>query len=96
MGKPLKRATVIVIVEISMLLGVVLSLFMVPGSTPLRTFLIIGGAIILLFNVLLFWSIKRKREPSTSERRRGTAYVFWILLALCLLMKVLFWKLGSR
>lgn len=89
MGKPVRKPTVIVIFEISMVLGFVLALFMVPGSTPLRTFLIICGAVFLLLNALLFWSIKRRPQASTSEGRRKTMYVFWILLTLCVLAQLL-------
>lgn len=95
--KPLKKSTVIVIVEISMLLGFVLALFMVPGSTPLRTFLIICGVAFLFFNALFFWGFKRKSSlPGTSEGRRKTTYVIWILLALCVLAQLLFRMLRSH
>ena len=96
MGQAPKRSTIIVIFEISMLLGFVLALFMVPGSTPLRTFVIICGAGFLLFNALLFWSFKRRPQASTSEGRRKTTYVFWILLALCVLAQLLFRWLKSH
>jgi uncharacterized membrane protein YecN with MAPEG domain len=73
-----------------MLLGFVLALFMVPGSTPLRTFLIICGSVFLLSNALFFWSFKKKPQASTSEGRRKTTYAFWILVALCVLAQLLF------
>ena len=89
-GKPLKKSTVIVILEISMLLGFVLALFLVPGTTPLRTFLIICGVTFALFNALLLWLLKRKPQASTSEGRRKTTYVLWILITLAILAQLLF------
>jgi hypothetical protein len=66
--KPLKKSTVIVILEISMLLGFVLALFMVPGSTPLRTFLIICGVAFLFFNALFFGVLRGSRHDQALAR----------------------------
>jgi hypothetical protein len=69
-NRPLRKSTVIVIAEISMLFGFVLALFMVPGSTPSGTFLIICGGVFLLFNALFFWGFKRKSratQPRAAE-----------------------------
>jgi hypothetical protein len=75
----------------------VLALFMVPGSTPLRTFLTICGVAFLLFNALLFWGFKRKSSlTSTGEGRGKTTYVIWILLVLCVLAQLLFRMLRSH
>lgn len=71
-----------------MLLGFVLAPFLVPGNTPLRTFLIICGVTFLLLNALLFWSFKRKPQASTREGRGKIIHVFWILLALCVLAEL--------
>jgi hypothetical protein len=70
--KPLKKSTVIVIVEISMLLGIILAALILPRNTPLWLFLAASGACFVAGNVYLFVGRKRIDDASAagaSERK---------------------------
>jgi hypothetical protein len=53
----MKKST-IVFVELGMLLGIIAAGYLLPGATPLRTFLFAGGSCFVLGNILLIRSIR--------------------------------------
>jgi hypothetical protein len=53
------KKSVIVFIELGMVGGIVLALFMVPPSTPLPTFLLASAACFAVGNFLLFRKIKQ-------------------------------------
>jgi hypothetical protein len=81
------RKITVVGIEIGMLLGIVVAAFMVPRSTPLMTFAIISGAVLVLGNVLLIRQMKQvqggERQSLTPKRNRN--------LDLIILLFVIYW-----
>ena len=77
----------IVIFEVAMLGGLVVSAYTLPGSTPLRTFLIASGMIVLIGNFLFFRSLKK--GPGGDRSGRGASpRILWSLAIL-----VVYWLL---
>jgi hypothetical protein len=86
------KKSMIVIIELGMLGGIVLALFLVPRSTPLLTFLLASLACFAVGNFLLFRKIKqigvgdvaRKDAPKPHLLRvfaflTGTWILLWLL-----------------
>jgi hypothetical protein len=79
----------IVVIEIGMLLGIVAAAFMVPRNTPLLTFGVISGAVLVLGNVLLVVKMRQVRNAAvqglSAERNRRLNLiiilftVYWLL-----------------
>jgi hypothetical protein len=77
-----------------MLLGIVAALFMVPPSTPLRTFGIISGAVFLLGNVLLISKVRSVRDtvpqglsPERKRRLNSIIVLFALYWLLCFFLR---------
>ena len=71
--KRLPRPLLIAIIEVSMVLGCMLAMFIAPSNTPLLTFLIICGVALILGNVLLFRSLKKPVDPSRETKKTLTS-----------------------
>jgi hypothetical protein len=84
------RAVFIIIFETAMICGCFVAMFVVPRSTPLRTFLIICAGALVLGNVLLFKSLNKPAHPNRKVNYTtlyvglGIMLVYWAL--------TLFWK----
>ena len=79
----MKKKTILV-VELAMLLGIVMSAFTVPRSTPLLTFLIISGAVFVLGNVLLFKKTKETSFEGDLHKLRRSSRFYRVLALLAL------------
>jgi hypothetical protein len=69
----LKRST-IVFIELGMLAGIVLTGYTLPGSTPLRVFLIASGACFVAGNILLARKIKQIRAGKSHKKGTVAAH----------------------
>ena len=70
----LKRST-IVFIELGMLAGILVTGYTLPGSTPLRVFLIASGACFVVGNILLARKIKQiKAGESPAKKDRGSTF----------------------
>lgn len=88
--KRMPRWLLITIVEIAMVLGCVLALFLVPANTPLKTFLIICGCAFVLGNAMLFLQLRKPVDPNrkVDSSRLWLAGVFGLL--------AIIWQLYER
>ena len=84
------RAIFIIIFETAMICGCFVAMFVVPRSTPLRTFLIICAGALILGNLLLFKSLNKPVDPA----RKVNDTRLYVGLGLMLLYWgiTLFWK----
>jgi hypothetical protein len=64
----MKKST-IVFVELGMLLGIIAAGYLLPGATPLRTFLFAGGSCFVLGNILLIRSIRHVGAQANNDKR---------------------------
>jgi len=71
--------------EAALILGIVLSIFLVPRSFSVRTFMLIAASIIVVTNILLFSSATqatppgRHRMSARSYLALGLVILFWVL-----------------
>ena len=75
----------IAFIEAGMLLGIFLSIFLVPRNLPILTFVLISASIFVAANILLFSRTKRVAQ-SGQYRMSGRAYLglglmvlYWVL-----------------
>ena len=68
------KTSTIIFLEVGMLLGIVMSAFMVPRSTPLLRFGIIGGGAFLLGNIALFAQARQLRKKYFQLYSGGVSY----------------------
>jgi hypothetical protein len=90
------RWLLVTIIEIAMVLGCFTAMFVVPPTTPLKTFLWICVSIVVVFNIMLFAKL---RKASSSERTIAPTTTLdrvrpWILTGLMLLY--LLWQVLKR
>ncbi|HJW98881.1 MAG TPA: hypothetical protein VJ453_01915 [Terriglobales bacterium] len=90
----MKKTFRVSMIEIGMVLGIVSAAFIVPRSTPLITFGIISGVVLVLGNVLLITNIRRvsseeARGLSREQNRRLNLIiiVFTVYWLLCFLLR---------
>jgi hypothetical protein len=81
----------VAIVELGMLGGIGVAFYTAPETIPLRTFLIISGAVLALGNVLLFARIRRTNSSQTNRRGRAWPHLLtaFAILALAWLLILL-------
>jgi hypothetical protein len=84
----LKRST-IVFIELGMLAGIVVTGYTLPGSTPLRVFLIASGACFVVGNVLLARKIKQIKAGESPAKKGPWQHIFRALAILAI-----FWLLN--
>jgi hypothetical protein len=84
----LKRST-IVFIELGMLAGIVVTGYTLPGSTPLRVFLIASGACFVVGNILLARKIKQLKAGETPAKKGPWPHIFRALAILAI-----FWLLS--
>jgi ABC-type Fe3+-siderophore transport system permease subunit len=75
----------VVLIELGMILGIFLSIFLVPRNLSIHTFVLIAGSIFVAANILLLGS-RKQATPSGRYRMTGRAY-------LALGLMVLYWVL---
>ena len=94
--KPMSRALFIVIYEVGVALGCVLALFLVPPTTPLKTFLWICAGLCVGANVLLVIGLRRqsKRQPGEQRITQRNRYLTW--LPIVFVWFWILWKLYER
>jgi hypothetical protein len=94
--KTMPRAVFIVIFEVAAVLGCVMAMFLVPPSTPLKTFLWICVGALICANVLLVFGMRaqsRRRSNDQPAARRNS----WMLWPLTIFFWIwIFWKLYER
>jgi hypothetical protein len=80
------RVRNIIIVEVGMLLGIFVSIFVVPRDLPIWTFALIAASILVGANVFLFGRKRRLQASEGSYKMTGRAYlglglliISWIL-----------------
>jgi hypothetical protein len=80
------RTRNIIIIEVSILLGLFVSIFLVPRNLPIWTFVLIATSILVGANVFLFGRKRRSQASEGGYKMTGRAYfaiglliVFWIL-----------------
>jgi hypothetical protein len=77
-----------------MLAGIVLAGYTLPGSTPLRVFLIASGVCFAVGNILLAKKIKGIKDGETPAEKGPWPHLFRALaiLAICWLLVLLLFK----
>ncbi|MGA2376586.1 MAG: hypothetical protein ABSF72_13780 [Candidatus Sulfotelmatobacter sp.] len=92
-GFPLKKSTIIFI-ELGMLAGIVVARYTLPGSTPLRMFLIASGACFAVGNILLAKKIKEIKDGKARAEKGPWPHIFRALaiLAICWLLSLLLFR----
>jgi accessory gene regulator protein AgrB len=80
------RTRNIIIIEVAILLGLFVSIFVVPRNLPISTFALIAASILVGANVFLFGKKRRSQPSEGGYKMTGRAYlalglliVFWIL-----------------
>jgi len=88
------QKSAIVFIELGMLAGIVAAGYTLPGSTPLRAFLVAAGACFVVGNVLLARKIKQAKAGNSSVEKRPWLHIFRALaiLAICWLFIFLVFK----
>jgi hypothetical protein len=88
----IERST-IVFIELGMLAGIVLTGHTLPGSTPLRVFLIASGACFVVGNIFLAEKIKQiKAGESPREKRTVAAHCSSSISAISWLLNFLLFR----
>jgi hypothetical protein len=92
-GFSLKKST-IVFIELGMLAGIAVAGYTLPGSTPLRVFLIAGGACFAVWNIFLARKIKQIKDGETPAEKGPWPHIFRVLaiLVICWLLSLLLFK----
>src|SRR5204863_5021850 len=92
-GFLLKRST-IVFIELGMIVGIIVSAYTLPGSTPLTSFLIAAGACFFVGNIVLVKKIQQIKAGETSAKKGPWPHIFQALgiLAIFWLLIFLFFK----
>ena len=87
----MKKST-IVFIELGMLAGIVITGYMLPDSTPLRTFLIASGVCFAGGNVLLFRKLKRIKSGEGTPKTGVWTHIFraFTILAIFWLLSLFF------
>lgn len=82
-----KRST-IVFIELGILGGIIVAAYTLPGSTPLRVFLMASGAVFVVANILLARRIKQIKSGESPAmgglwphilRAFAILTIFWVL-----------------
>jgi len=74
-GTSMQKSTIIFI-ELGMLAGIVLAGYTLPGSTPLRAFLVAAAACFVVGNVLLARKIRQTRAGNSYKEKRPWLHIF--------------------
>jgi hypothetical protein len=89
----MKKWKKFVLVNIGGLTGIVLSLFIVPGNTPVPLWAICAGGVLILMNY--FFVFRRMKSENQHKRELGAAR--WIIiLGFMVLLLDLIWTFYSR
>jgi uncharacterized membrane protein (DUF4010 family) len=88
----MKLAARIALANGAAVLGCFLALFIVPRTIPLKLFLPVCAAAIVLINGTVFWRARNERKQQKDSGRRGDRFrsaTIWITLAILMLMEFL-------
>jgi len=87
-----KRWKKFALVNVGGLIGIVLSLFIVPGKTPVHLWAICAGGVLILMN---YFFVFRRTKTENHKRELGAGW--WIIvLGFTALLLDLIWSFYSR
>ena len=89
----MRRAVFVAIFEAGVIGGCVLAFFLVPPTTPIRTFLIICASCFALANVLLFIRLRKPASSVTPEPKADNSKAY---IAGSLGLLLIIWQLYER
>ena len=92
----MSRVLFIVIYEVSIVLGCVLAVFLVPPTTLLKTFLWICAGAIVAANVLLVIGLRKRSRRQSGEQAFARKKSFQMYLPMILVWIWILWKLYER